>query len=72
MNDPASPSSSMVTFVVRIWHEASGGEPRWRGQIEHAQSGEKAAFLELESMLGFLRRYGVEARDTEGPARDKG
>jgi hypothetical protein len=72
MDHPANPSSSMVTFVVRIWHESSAGEPRWRGQIEHAQSGEKTAFLELEAMLGFLRRYGVEARDTEQPARDKG
>jgi hypothetical protein len=53
----------MITFVVRFWPETSAGEPRWRGQIEHVQSGEGAAFLDIGGMLSFLRRFGVEGDD---------
>ena len=60
MSQPAAPSSATVTFVVRFWREASAGSVRWRGQIEHVQSGQSAAFLDLEAMLRFLRRFGVE------------
>jgi hypothetical protein len=66
------PSSTMVTFVVRFWRETAAGELRWRGQIEHPQSGERAAFLDLDAMLSFLRRFGVEASDPRLPVRDRG
>jgi hypothetical protein len=69
MSHPASPSSSRVTFVVRFWREASAGGLRWRGQIEHAQSGEQMAFLELDAMLDFLRRSGVMMGDRSAPAK---
>ena len=69
MLHPTSPSS---TFVVRFWHETSAGEGRWRGQIEHVQSGERVAFLELDAMLSFLRRFGVEAGDPHLPTRKEG
>lgn len=72
MTHPTSPSSTLVTFVVRFWRETSAGEQRWRGQIEHAQSGEKAAFLELEAMLSFLCRFGIEVGDPRLHAQDKG
>ena len=72
MDHPAMPSSTLVTFVVRFWRETSADEYRWRGQIEHAQSGEKAAFLEMDAMLSFLRRFGVETRDPGLVARDEG
>ncbi len=72
MTHTTIPSSTMVTFIVRFWRETSAGELRWRGQIEHAQSGEKAAFLELDAMLSFLQRFGIEARDPRPPARDEG
>jgi hypothetical protein len=58
MSHPPKPSS---TFVVRFWYETSAGEGRWRGQIEHVQSGERVAFLALDAMVGFLRRFGIEA-----------
>ena len=51
----------MATFVVRFWREPSAGQARWRGQIEHVQSGQSAAFLDLEAMLRFLRRFGIQA-----------
>lgn len=69
MTHPTRPTS---TFVVRFWYETSAGERRWRGQIEHVQSGERVAFLELDAMLSFLRRFGVEAGAPRLPAREEG
>ena len=54
-----SPVASAATFVVRFWRETTDGEARWRGRIEHVQSGESAAFLEIEAMLSFLQRFGI-------------
>jgi hypothetical protein len=62
----------MVTFVVRFWHEWSAAGPRWRGQIEHVQSGESATFLDLEQMLDFVRRSGVMADGEIRTTRKKG
>jgi hypothetical protein len=62
----------MATFVVRFWRETSVGEPRLRGQIEHVQSGQSAAFLDLDAMLRFLRRFGVGADDLRPPVPDEG
>jgi len=60
-------STAPVTFVLRFWRETSAGRVRWRGQIEHVQSGEKAAFLDIGTMLRFLRRFGVEVEVTCRP-----
>jgi len=62
----------MVTFVVRFWRETSAGELRWRGQIEHVQSGQSTAFLDVRAMLRFLHRFGVEADEPCLPAPDEG
>jgi len=62
----------MVTFVVRFWRETSAAEVRWRGQIEHVQSGQSTAFLDMRAMLGFLHRFGVEADETRLPAPHEG
>ena len=59
------------TFVVRFWQEWSAVGPRWRGQIDHVQSGESAAFLDVEGMLDFVRRVGVMGGDESRPAREK-
>jgi hypothetical protein len=61
----------MATFVVRFWRETLAGEPRWRGQIEHVQSGQSAAFLDLDAMLRFLHRFGVDADVSRLPAADE-
>jgi hypothetical protein len=47
------------TFVVRFWWERSAAGARWRGRIEHVQSGESASCLSLESIVGFVQRLGV-------------
>jgi hypothetical protein len=45
------------TFVVRIWLEWSESGSCWRGQIEHMQSRQKGAFLNLEEMGGFIQKF---------------
>jgi hypothetical protein len=58
-----SAGSPVSTFVVRFWRERSRGEVRWRGRIEHLQSGDNASFLDLESLLEFVRGVGVMAEN---------
>jgi len=62
MAEPSS-FSPVSTLVIRLWREWSVAGSRWRGRIEHVQSGESAAFLNLEGMLDFLQRFGVKAQD---------
>ncbi len=61
MNQPPVETSTTTTttFVVRLWHAWSGAEARWRGRIEHVESGQHADFLGLESLVSFLERFGV-------------
>jgi hypothetical protein len=54
-----SPVPPVSTFVVRFWREWSAAGSRWRGHIEHVQSGESAGFLDVDGMLDFVRRVGV-------------
>ena len=53
----------MLTFVLRFQRETTAGEARWRGSVEHVQSGEIVAFLDFETMLFFLQRFGIRAGD---------
>ena len=65
MTEP-SPIPPASTFVVRLWREWSTAGPRWRGWVEHVQSGEEAAFLDLDEMLRFIRRFAAMADDEAG------
>jgi hypothetical protein len=47
------------TFIVRFWREWSLGQVRWRGQIEHVQSGASVSCLDLEGILDFIQDLGV-------------
>jgi hypothetical protein len=65
MVEPSSiPPAS--TFVVRFWHEWSAGGSRWRGRIEHVQSGESATSLDLQGILDFIERHGIMADHADG------
>jgi hypothetical protein len=64
--DPVPPLS---TFVVRFWREWSAAGSRWRGRIEHLQSGQGAVFLDVDGMLGFIRRFGVMVEEEPRPGR---
>jgi hypothetical protein len=58
MAEPSSiPPAS--TFVIRFWREWSAAGSRWRGRIEHVQSGTSVTCLDLQGILGFIQRYGV-------------
>ena len=59
MNQPSAETTATTTFVVRFWREWTGAESRWRGRVEHVQSGQQADFLYLDDMLRFLRQMGV-------------
>jgi hypothetical protein len=55
------------TFVIRFWREWSASGSRWRGRIEHVQSGQRAEFVELQGILEFVRAMGVMAEDQMAP-----
>jgi hypothetical protein len=59
MNEPPVRTTDTATFVVRFWREWTGHGSRWRGRIEHVQSGRRADFLEIKVMIGFLERFGI-------------
>ena len=63
MADTASSIPPASTFVLRFWCEWSASGSRWRGRIEHVQSGQRADFVELQSILEFVRDLGVMAED---------
>lgn len=67
----SSPVPPVSTFVVRFWQEWSAAGLRWRGRIEHVQSDECAAFLGLDGMLDFIRRFGAMADDVRQPIMKK-
>jgi hypothetical protein len=68
----SAPAPAASTFVVRLWYEWTAEGPRWRGRIEHVHSGESAAFLELDAMLSFLRRFSVAVDDRGQPDPTRG
>ena len=65
------PVLPISTFVVRFWQEWSAAGPRWRGRIEHVQSGESATFLDVDGMLNFVRRIGVMRGDESRLAKEE-
>jgi hypothetical protein len=71
VNQPGSPTTVTTTFVLRFWRKETVGEIRWRGSIEHVQSGEEMAFLDAESMIAFLNRFGIQLEDGERIKQNK-
>ncbi len=59
MNPTTTQATTSITFVVRFWQEWSGAESRWRGRVEHVESGQQANFLAIEDLLGFFQRFGI-------------
>ena len=55
----SSPDLLVSTFVLRFWREWSATGPRWRGQIDHVQSGASVRFLALEEMSDVIQSFGV-------------
>jgi hypothetical protein len=59
MTDNSSPSPPLNTFVVRFWRDRSAAGARWRGTVEHVQTGTRAAFLDLAGLTTFIHRLGI-------------
>jgi len=51
------PSTSVNTFVVRIWVEWSDLGSSWRGQILYLPGNDKATFLTLHEMVTFIQTH---------------
>jgi len=66
MNPLSTETTSTTTFVVRFWHEWSVGKPRWRGRVEHVESGRQAYFLKIEDLVCFLEGFGIDLQG-QGP-----
>lgn len=49
------------TFIVRFWREWQGEDSaqtlKWRGRIEHIQSGEGISFHQAHELLAFIGRF---------------
>jgi hypothetical protein len=45
------------TFIIRFWQETDITPARWRGHVQHVQSGERIAFADAAALLHFLRRW---------------
>jgi hypothetical protein len=67
MAETASSVPPTSTFVLRFWCDRSATGSRWRGRIEHVQSGQRAEFVEFEGILEFVRAFGVMAEDQMAP-----
>ena len=63
MNQPSAETTATTTFVVRFWREWTGSGLRWRGRVEHVQSGQQASFLKVDDLLGFFERFGIGGED---------
>ena len=66
--EPLSPVPPASTFVVRLWYEGTAEGPRWRGRVEHLQSGESQAFLDADGLLSFVRRFAALQDEAGRPA----
>ncbi len=64
------------TFILRFWRERGNAGVHWRGQIQHIQSGEHAAFTNGVALICFIQRWvqlpenGGECAETVEPPGD--
>ena len=63
---------STHAFVVRVWWEPGltrlDGRPLWRGQVQHAASGQTLVFQSLDELLRFIQSH---AGDLEPMSNDR-
>lgn len=63
MSSHTSPPQN--TFVVRFWWELQE-DSRWRGRIEHLQSGTGTTFDDAGQLLAFIERF-VTPLESQAP-----
>jgi hypothetical protein len=48
-------TSEAISFVARIWRESGpNGDARWRGHVQHVQSGRSGFFDDLSALRSFV------------------
>lgn len=57
MDQARDSATPMNTFVVRFWRQPRQDEIRWHGQVLHIQSGETAAFADVEALVSFMEQW---------------
>ena len=67
MSNNHDPGPPLNTFIVRFWQEPGASKPRWRGQVQHVQSGERTAFAGETTLLSFIRRWVQILKSSEEP-----
>ena len=70
MSQPSA--GTTTTFVVRFWREWTGAKSRWRGRVEHVQSGQQASFLKIDDLLDFFERFGIDGEDPPANTSENG
>jgi len=58
-----------AVFIVRVWCERGDGDSaiaEWRGSVEHIETGQRAFFRNLESVIEFMKPHlesiGIDAQ----------
>ena len=64
MHTEHKPGPPLNTFIVRFWRTPGTGQACWRGQVQHVQSGERAAFADEGALMSFIRRW-VQTPESE-------
>lgn len=52
-----------VAFLLRLWKEKLDGTYCWRAVLQHAQTHEEQYFVDLETLLDFLRTQFSERKE---------
>ena len=56
------------SYLLRLWRTSSLSNAVWRASLESAQSGERRAFADLESLFAFLEaQTGTDGRADDRP-----
>jgi hypothetical protein len=55
-----------LSYLLRLWQAASGGEVVWRASLQRPHSTEPMAFPTLEALFTFLRKQTGVASDSDG------
>jgi len=65
-----------ASFIVRIWWEGRNQgtkAPVWRGQVQHAVSGEATGFRDMGELWGFFQRWtGAQTSHTNATDSESG
>ncbi len=47
-------ANTVELFTLRLWQQAAGTKPEWRGKIQHIRSGEARYFRDWHTLENFL------------------